>query len=69
MQIKGSKYIIFGTHHLLANMNAILQAHIPEHSRAATKNREAPNSDVGERRKDEVHESSRVEGVRERLGN
>jgi hypothetical protein len=32
-------------------------------------NREAHNSDEGERREEEVHESSRVEGTGERLGN
>jgi hypothetical protein len=53
----------------LANLNAILQARIPEHSRPATENREDRDNVDGERHEEEVHESSRVEGTGERVEN
>lgn len=53
----------------LANLNAILQARISEHSWVATENQEARNNVDSKRHEEEVHESSRVEGTGERLEN
>jgi chromosome segregation ATPase len=52
----------------LATMNAILQARVPELHRTATnpENREARDSHIGERREEERHEGSHVEGSGER---
>jgi hypothetical protein len=52
----------------LATVNAILQARVPELHRTATnpENREAHDSHIGERREEERHEGSRVEGSGER---
>jgi chromosome segregation ATPase len=52
----------------LANMIAILQARIPEHSQTAPENREARNSQTDKRQEEEVHKSSLVEETEERLG-
>jgi hypothetical protein len=52
----------------LATMNAILQARVPELHRTVTdlENQEVRNSHIGERREEERHGGSRVEGFGER---
>jgi chromosome segregation ATPase len=52
----------------LATMNAILQARVPELHRTVTdpENQEVRNSHIGERREEERHGGSRVEGFEER---
>jgi hypothetical protein len=54
----------------LATMNAILQAQVPELHPTGTnpENREARDSHIGERREEERHEGSKVEGSGERNG-
>jgi chromosome segregation ATPase len=54
----------------LATMNAVLQARVPELHQTVTdpENREALESHIGERREEERHEVSRVEGSGERNG-
>jgi chromosome segregation ATPase len=54
----------------LATMNAVLQAQVPELHRTVTdpENREARDNHIGERREEERHEGSRVEGFGERNG-
>jgi hypothetical protein len=49
----------------LANMNVILQARIPKHSRATMENREARNTHTGEPHEEEGPKSSRVEETEE----
>jgi hypothetical protein len=52
----------------LANMNAILQARVPELHRTVTdpENEKVRDSHIDERREEERHEGSRVEGSEER---
>jgi hypothetical protein len=52
----------------LATMNAILQARVPKPHRTVTnpENREAHDSHIDERREEERHEGSQVEGSGER---